>query len=102
MGGGEAWETGWPDLVRDHMLGMESRMTARLLAIQEENQFGDTVDWVIVRSQKLRLAAVTIWIQCCRKQGCFVPLSWSPMFQHSSVVSVAHSSFKTKFNDQLL
>lgn len=71
MGGGEAWETGWPDQVRDRMLGMDSRMTARLLAIQEEKQFGDTVDWVIVRSQKLRLAAVTIWIQCCRKQGCF-------------------------------
>lgn len=50
---------------------MESRKTARLLDIQEEKQFGDTVDWVIVRSQKLRLAAVTIWIQCCRKQGFF-------------------------------
>lgn len=37
----DGWETGWPEL------GEESGMTAMLLNIQKEKQFGDKVNWVI-------------------------------------------------------
>lgn len=37
----DGWETGWPEL------GVKSRMTAMLLNIQKEKQFGDKVDWVM-------------------------------------------------------